>query len=1371
MVEIAESSGPPATTSKSPARSARRGEDFFVAGGTVAPDRACYIPRSTDRELYERLQSGQYCHVIAPRFSGKSSLVARAASRLRAEGRLAAVVDLSQLGSRDGSTEVGRWYYGLAYRVLRDLRLKLDLQSWWQERMPLSPAQRLGEFFWEIVVGATREPVTVFLDEIDSVAQLDYATELFSIVRACHDARAGEPEYQRLTFVLLGTALPTGGAERDGLAATEIGARLELPDFRFDEARPLADGLGLPPGEAERALYRVLYWTGGHPYLTQKLCQAVARNAARISSDEAVDRLVAARFFARNVVSSETSMSRVLDGLDRAGKLARPALRHYRRICRGRKPKYDPCNPEHELLRVCGLVNVTAERRLVVRNRIYATVFTHRWAREALPVEWGKIGRVAALLAICISAVWAYVEVLPKPYEETLKVASVELDEAVGAWTAMGRLPGFGARADRLLARVLTRRSRLTDDWLEAVSIDARLRALPGFEARADALLVDFWERRAARAEAAERRDEALLYRLRAYMAGPTSDAGRAAELASGDFRQLRTVIRPAGMVEAVAATSGGQGIVTVSAGNIVERWSASTGLPEPGARLDLLAEEFVTVRRRLSLDAGGRVATMAVEVLLDHPRPEDLRMVLTSPAGRQVVLPVDRAGERNGALLFNETRLPELRGFRGEPTLGTWLLELEDRESGGSGFFRGWSLSASPATGHRAEDRPENPLLLPAPTRSSAVRVALSPRGSVAAALPRNPDAHGRVHAWDVATGRALAGVDVSAGERWLGLADESTMLLLETGGAGQQLRVLEVLGGGERFTHRAGGRYAAGPAVAPDGRYLAMAEAAPNLAWIRELDTGRETFRLRSAGEATAVAVAPGGLLLAVADPGDVVRVWHATDGALLAELPHDAAVVALAFDPTGRWLATSDVGRHLRVWDLVSRGGSPILSRPGADARQFAFDPSGRRLVTLGPAGGYEVWGLPEAMPHGPVLRHWSARMALPGRADRLSGGQPMLGDDGQLVGGRGTRDVTVWQVEQDTALAGLPGVAPVVALAPSGLRMGAGLADGDVMLRMRDPQSLRLHQALVTTGEASHGGAVTALAFAPDGRRLASVAADGSMLLWNAATGNHIGRLFQHGSGRVDSIELGPDGRLLVTAGELGARTWDAETGTQGPALGPGRLVSAVAVDPAGLRAFTGTPDGEVESWDVASGERLWFDRVEAPVAQIAISSDGRGIAVASETGLVQAWGFGPGARPMNLVLAGPVLGLQFAPDGTAILAQTPAWMHLLGVEGGRLRVLASRLLPAAVPPGAWRSAASDGTRIVLLGGAHSETMAVLDLARVPLPPDDWQPDLDGWQQKLKLYFSDDGELQIGIAPPGPTDGTPLLGDAGEAASGL
>jgi hypothetical protein len=324
--------------------------------------------------------------------------------------------------------------------------------------------------------------------------------------------------------------------------------------------------------------------------------------------------------------------------------------------------------------------------------------------------------------------------------------------------------------------------------------------------------------------------------------------------------------------------------------------------------------------------------------------------------------------------------------------------------------------------------------------------------------------------------------------------------------------------------------------------------------------------------------------------------------------------------------------------------------------------------------------------------------------------------------------------------------LPRIPAVVALGPAGLRAASGTADGRVALRLRDPESLRLHLAGISDANTRHGEGVAALAFSPVGTRLASAGEDGSIVLWNTSDGSAVGPVFQHGGGRLAALALAPDGRTVAVAGERGARIWDGLQGVPGPMLGAGREVTAVALDTAGNRAFTGTPEGLVESWGVAGGERLWFGALDAPVDSIALSTEGTAVAAGGATGLVRAWGMGPAGRAVSLALAAPVLHLAFSPDGTALLAQTPGWLHRLGLEEGRLLVLSSRMLPASVPPAGWRSADAAGTRVALVGGAHGETMAVLDFARTEPPPEDWTVDLEAWQARLQLYFDAEGELR-------------------------
>src|SRR5210317_1499860 len=93
--------------------------EFFSVGAPLHAVRAGYVRRKADDLLYETVMSGRYAHVLAPDRSGKSSLIAATAARLESKGCKIAILDLQQIGVRDGGSDPGRWYYNVAYRMLR----------------------------------------------------------------------------------------------------------------------------------------------------------------------------------------------------------------------------------------------------------------------------------------------------------------------------------------------------------------------------------------------------------------------------------------------------------------------------------------------------------------------------------------------------------------------------------------------------------------------------------------------------------------------------------------------------------------------------------------------------------------------------------------------------------------------------------------------------------------------------------------------------------------------------------------------------------------------------------------------------------------------------------------------------------------------------------------------------------------------------------------------------------------------------------------------------------------------------------------------------------------------------------------------------
>src|SRR5262249_29978582 len=149
----------------------------------------------------------------------------------------------------------------------RQLRLTDALEQFWQEQSRLGPLQRWMTALREVALPRVPGRLVIFVDEIDVVRGLPFSTDaFFAGIRESYNRRSGDPAALRLVLCLLGVATRADLGSDTRISPFNIGRRIELTDFTEAEAAPLAEGLG----PAAALLERVLYWTGGHPYLTQR---------------------------------------------------------------------------------------------------------------------------------------------------------------------------------------------------------------------------------------------------------------------------------------------------------------------------------------------------------------------------------------------------------------------------------------------------------------------------------------------------------------------------------------------------------------------------------------------------------------------------------------------------------------------------------------------------------------------------------------------------------------------------------------------------------------------------------------------------------------------------------------------------------------------------------------------------------------------------------------------------------------------------------------------------------------------------------------------------------------------------------------------
>ncbi len=1240
--------------------------EFFSVGAPLHAVRPGYVRRPADDTLFETLVSGGYAHVIAPDRTGKSSLIAAASAKLQNNGIKIAIIDLAQISERDGGADAGRWYYSIAYRLLRQLRLKIDLQAWWQDKSFLSNRQRLVEFYVEIILQNISERIVVFIDEVQCIEDLPFAGHLLASIRAAHNSRITEPDFARLSFVLIGECDPSSLVENENLSPFAITRPIHLNDFTRTDLDLFAKELNLSQSDANSALDRIYFWTSGQPYLTQKLARSVARERVSGNIEAQVDRIAIQQLAGRAAIQNEPHMSHIHRKVTGDKKYCEALLNLYGQIRKGVATEADLGSSLQRRLMAVGLIVAGEDGTLTIRNRLYESVFTARWANENLPLHWrGPAIAVGIILAFIAIPFW-YTQILPRPYVRMLSSPTVEIETAATAYRNLRSFPGHTDAADRLIEIFLQDRARRADNRTDILEIEQLARRVGVNDQFSDDLVAKFWDGQVADALRNESRDEALLASIEALVVSTPARRRRAATLVGDDYSQLIATLSSEDADHFVFNPD--ELLFTFAKGPQISQWSLANQTLVPRQPWTVSALEVTPLVRRVVVDRDGSVNRVGLTINVSHSRLDDLRVKLIAPSGRTVELAFEQAqSAANDVIRFGRA---DLSALIGEVLNGTWSLSVRDENTGATGHLIAWNLSLNSQV---VVENFERGLDIPAPVARESSDLWFSADGRYVIARAMQSDS---ARLWDLAFAQPARTLAVPADERLLGLSANAQYVATIS----QDTVNLWNTGSGKLQAELAIGGTGAAVIITENGEHILARHRSDSDTRFElwSIESRTVISRLNIAGAPALLAIDAGGTRLAVADYDRTVRIWDFSDGGLVSQLDFWAQPSEIALAAGADVLGVVHGDQGISLW-RVGQPEAPLIYERGADDWQMSFSPSGSKVLAGSARQGFQAYRSSDGAMSGAPVGSGSPQ----GQVNLLA----FSSDEQHIVTGNSSGSVRIWAAalvpaaddglvtdRSDSHRLWRESGDSITAISPGGNQLAIGDSGGHVHIVRVGANAEELAAASDELSFLGHRGAVVGLAFSHDGALVASAGLDREIRVWDTSSGLprpfHVHTL----ASDVDQITFSPTGGRLAVLG--GQRLWVIDT-NDGAVLADIELgeIHAGLVFALDEQLYVGSESGALRSVTSDQSGNWHLRNVwqgASAIRKLGNSPKRQRLVIVDSQHIVQLLNIDSGKiGASTLTLPDAVTSILFSPSESRALLRTGRWIHRAGASPGGL----------------------------------------------------------------------------------------------------